>query len=90
MWYQQNEQTDENIECQMPGQKGSLLKEYHSNDPFSWSVVLSSGNIDVKSIFYTVQDQTIEFLCRNNSAVLVQNDHYSTFQTWLVASHLCQ
>ena len=35
----------------------------------------------VKSICYTVQDQTIEFLCRNNSALLVQNDHYSGFQT---------
>ena len=58
-----------------------LIKENHSNDPFSWSVVLSSGNVAVKSICNTVQDQTIEFLCRNNSAVLVQNDHYSSFQT---------
>ena len=61
MWYQQNEQTDNNIKCQMQGKKGSLLKEYHSSNPSSWSVVLSSGNVAVKLICYTVQDQTIKF-----------------------------
>ena len=80
MRYQQNEQTDKNNECQIPGQKGSLLKEYHSNNPSSWGVVLSSGNVVVKLICYTVQDQTIEFLCRINSTVLVQSDHYSSFK----------
>ena len=82
MWYQQNEQTDKNIECQVQGKKGSLMKEYHSSNPFSWGVysaIIRQCSCEI-NLLHRSGSNPIEFLHRNYSAVLVQNDHYSSLQ----------